>query len=713
MSQEVKSPFEFFGVYTHPVSGSSDQHVGDCLFCGKANHFFVKLNAEKKYPWQCKRCTRSGNLYTFFYHYHSLCLKTTKTSDYKELSALRGNIPYKVFADANLARDTSGECRWIIPIPSLKAKGQLDLGSQSSSSNEEAPPITSLASLRIWTGPGQHMLSPSDTKLQLYRGNLLSQTDLNVPVYICEGEWDALALEWARQKLRRPGLILAVPGAGTFKETWVEALQGREVFLCFDNDNAGANGMDRTAKLLHGKARSVSRIEWPANLKEGYDVQDWISSSLRNPAKAWDTMHKMLHVVGGTNGKTPTPVAAAKYKTPPTFKTVVNTFRKYGIHLDANMEHCLGVVLATTLSIQLPGDPIWVFLVGPPGSGKTLMLRSLEDSDHCLFQSSLSPRALCSGYRGEDGQDPSLLSHLPGKCLVLKDYTEIKSMPLASQEEIYGVLRGAYDGKVERSYANGVVRVYDNCWFSMVAGVTHIIHGDHRATLGERFLKVEFVREGYDPNEHIRAAISGMTRQIEAETELKAVVSAFLSRDLSSVKFAKLPAWFVSRLTALSQFIAYLRAGVERNWSKDLVYRPRVEVGTRLSKQLVKLAQCLSYVFNPNQTSVAVNEKVYAIVQRVAFDTAIGWNLEVMAALLTSKKPLSRVYLSERLNMGMGTLQKKLEDLLELGAVERVREETTHPGQPAFLWKPSPALAKLWAQAKVSIPVVPKPKRSR
>lgn len=700
---ETKTPFQFFGLSLEPTS--DHQAVGDCLFCGKARHFYVKLDAEKKYPWQCKRCTRAGNLYTFLYHYHALCLKTTKASDYKELSALRGNIPYKIFSDLNLARDPSGEIRWLIPTYGLNPKRDPE--------NPEARP-ESLASMRIWSGPEQPMLSPSETKVQLYRGELLRDTDLSVPIYICEGEWDAIALEWCRQKLRRPGLVLGVPGAATFKETWVEALVNRRVYLCYDNDNAGQNGMARTAKLLQGKARAVSRLEWPTKLKEGYDVQDWVSTNLRNPAKGWDTLHKMFQSLDAHGQSTvTTTVATAKYKTPPTFPAVVKTFRKYGIHLDRNMENCLAVVLATTLSVQLPGDPIWVFLVGPPGSGKTLLLRSLEDSEHCLFQSSLSPRALCSGYRGEDGQDPSLLAHLPGKCLVLKDYTEIKSMPLSSQEEIYGVLRGAYDGKVERSYANGVVRVYDNCWFSLVAGVTHIIHGDHRATLGERFLKVEFVREGYDPNEHIRAAISGMVRQIEAETELKAVVSAFLSRDLKTVKFAKLPAWFVSRLTALSQFIAYLRAGVERNWSKDLVYRPRVEVGTRLSKQLVKLAQCVSYVLNPSQPSVAVSEKVYAIVQRVAFDTAIGWNLEVMAALLTSPKPLSRAALSDRLNMGMGTLQKKLEDLLELGAVERVREEASHPGQPAFLWTASAPLRKLWKDAKVSIPVLSKSKPSR
>lgn len=64
-------------------------------------------------------------------------------------------------------------------------------------------------------------------------------------VLITEGELDAL-VAWS---LNIPA-VSSTGGAGTFSEDWVTCLQGKDVTVCFDNDQAGAQGMVKVLALL-------------------------------------------------------------------------------------------------------------------------------------------------------------------------------------------------------------------------------------------------------------------------------------------------------------------------------------------------------------------------------------------------------------------------------------------------------------------------------
>jgi CHC2-type zinc finger protein/Toprim domain-containing protein len=63
-------------------------------------------------------------------------------------------------------------------------------------------------------------------------------------VIICEGEFDALILE-------ANGFVgvTSTGGAGTFKQEWLDLMTGKELFMCFDNDEAGRKGMVKLTKM--------------------------------------------------------------------------------------------------------------------------------------------------------------------------------------------------------------------------------------------------------------------------------------------------------------------------------------------------------------------------------------------------------------------------------------------------------------------------------
>jgi hypothetical protein len=122
---------------------------------------------------------------------------------------------------------------------------------------------------------GGKLRSTAGCKVGLFGAPVLRE-HRDAPIYLCEGEWDAIALNWLRQKLGKPGVVVGVPGANTFKEQRCEWFRGRSVWVCFDNDAAGASGEQRVAEKLSGVAAELHFISWHPDEKPGMDLRDLI-----------------------------------------------------------------------------------------------------------------------------------------------------------------------------------------------------------------------------------------------------------------------------------------------------------------------------------------------------------------------------------------------------------------------------------------------------
>lgn len=85
------------------------------------------------------------------------------------------------------------------------------------------------------------------------------------PIFICEGELDCL-------RLASIGAIAvsSTGGAGTFKPEWADFFEGRETYICYDNDEAGIKGSFKLQQLIpHAKIMWLGRFD-------GKDVTDFI-----------------------------------------------------------------------------------------------------------------------------------------------------------------------------------------------------------------------------------------------------------------------------------------------------------------------------------------------------------------------------------------------------------------------------------------------------
>ena len=635
-----------------------------CPFCDDTSqHFFA---AKKTGLWDCKRCNSSGNASTFLSKLHETCL--SQTEDYTPLAEHRKLAPLSL-PDAGVAfNHLSGD--WIFPVKNKKGT-VVDLRRYDITRRNPKPLST--------TGCTTSIL-------------FLDEIKEKGPILICEGDWDAIALRWVAKKLRKEVSVVGVPGANSFKPEWSSFFSRREVWLLYDNDDPGKEGMDKAEYLLAEEHCDLRRISWTSDLPEKYDIRDLLTD--KRPSESWSELTGLLQE---STQETYRPKLERTE-----FSQVVEDF-KDNIHWNGYLEDALALTMASMISVHMSSDPVWLFLVGPPGVGKSLILKALSDPNekNSIFRSTLTTETLVSGTTLND--DPSIIPALDKSTLVIKDYTAVLGLPQATQDYLMGILRDLYDGIFVRSYGNGVKRTY-NSHFGMVAGVTDMIHAVKRTELGERFVKFEMIPPDYDPEDHIRASISpseGVTP--EKEDLLLDSCQAFLGHVRSRMDgadqdpFPEITEEVETRIVGLAQLISFLRVNVSRK-ADDLLYRPRAEVATRAAKQLKKIARSLTYIYGLD----AVDRKVYSMIRQVAADTCVGWTLEVASVLRFAKTGFSVKYIENKLQISKSTVDRALADMQMLGIVRKLEEPLRNgrKGRPRELWCLSPRIVRYWEMAR-------------
>ena len=379
---QVADPLKFFKFYNVYFTDEADENAkATCPFCNKASHFFA---SKKTLCWDCKSCGESGNEYTFIAKIFERA-ETKLTPALRKQLALERKLPEKAF----IRPLAFWNQKYIIPY-----------------FNE----FDKLCNLGLYTF-GKPLLKTPKIPLAIF--NLEKLYDIakqNDPIYLCEGEWDAIALEFLISELEKPGIILGMPGAGTFKLDWIDYFHNKIVYVCYDKDTAGLKGQCKIRDFVEPVAQEIKYIHWPSNYDEGFDVRDLVQIGVKSELNyAYVSLHSFLKYEHPLDAKSDTivkkndePVKVDEVEDYISYEEVIDEFRKW-LEIDEDFENAIKLTLATVISTKIPGpDPLWLFLVGPPGCGKSAILTSLKESKKWTdFQSTLSSTALISGWVGK------------------------------------------------------------------------------------------------------------------------------------------------------------------------------------------------------------------------------------------------------------------------------------------------------------------------
>lgn len=657
---------------------SGDESIGDCLLCGKDEHFYVNL---KKGVWDCKSCGEGGNEHKFLYKlgmvYHNDLFSARHEDQLRLLSADRG-LPISALKAWHLGWDNVGK-RYTIPV--VTGKGVCsDIRLYKFKSSTRASAGTNAGMFNI------HQIDPAHI------------------VYVCEGEWDGMALDWLLKKLSVSGTVVAVPGASIFKKEWLPAFRNCNVQLLYDNDPAGEQAELKVQKLLEGTAKSIKYISWLNGLPTGYDVRDWILHGIKvkKLAGSWRNLNQLVIDHPRMSEEVHKKAIAAhaeeaKSNDPVDVQAELSVYRKW-MHLPD--KYVLDVMFGTIMAnLYISGDPVWMFLVAPPGGSKSELLMSLVECANIVCLTSLTPHSLISGFSpGGVGKDPSLLPQLDGKVLVLKDFTTITSMHFACRDEIFGILRDAYDGKTEKQFGNGLRREYKSK-FGILAGTTPIIDtfSTIHQSLGERFLKYRLVIDSHDNEEKkIMQALSNINREVSMRQELIGAASRIMSQAAPD-PLPNFPTVYLKKISALAQFCARMRGVVLRdNYTQQVLYRPSSEVGTRLAKQLMKLAMGIGIFRGVKE----LGEYEYICTGKVALHTCQDRLVAVIESIYRANAEDGATELTTKevcayTRLPSATVFRLLEDLYLLGLLKRTGEGGKH------FWSLEGATARLLADSRL------------
>lgn len=677
-------PFFDLGYDEERRTGS--ESIGTCIFCGKQK-LYININTGQ-YSCKTGSCAVTGNIYTFMEHWHADRSEDIDHPDlegvWDELETDRG-IPIQALKDAGIVWDYTSQ-RWALAIRNSKA---------------------AIVNIRFYA-IGKKLMGVTGLDAAMFGLEELGNKSRKAePVYVCEGEFDTIALRLILENAEEEGIVVGVPGANIFKPAWADALAGRNTILCYDNDSAGQSGMKRAWMRLKAIARGVQIVKWPDTLPEGWDLRDFYRhdgefAALKDLLVEYETARDDTEYTDEGLVEFP-PLSEGKR---PRFQKVLDIYKEY-LRMSQDMQDGLRIIYAVIMSNQLPGDPLWMHLVGVPGAGKTELLMSCAEVGNTAMESSLTPKSLVSGFIMPGGKDPSLIPQLFGKTFILKDFTEILAMNKTNKDEIYAILRGAYDGRVEKPFGNGQKRHYEG-YFTMLTGVTPKIYGETTTSLGERFLLFHMKHiPGADNSDVVMQAMDNSGGELALKGALNAAAKSFLEWGITEADLPQVSQDIKRRIANLAQLVAMLRATVEKEGQSDrIVYRAEYEVGTRLAKQLYKLIVSLGLLNYPAK----VGEAEYQLVQRVAMDSCVGWNRDALIMLARANGKTAQE-IADMAHVPLSTMRSHLENLTHLSVLHKEREKNpAGRGAPIVRYIMSDGVMRFWEGAGLPIVVKAKPK---
>jgi hypothetical protein len=222
------------------------EYLSDCPDCGKKKHWHVNKSTGQHH---CKVCSFSGNHYS----YMQWMIDQGSRSGVEEIVAERG-VSESALVHAEMFKFDE---EWWLPV---FTDGKL-------------------VTIRKWVPPA------GDKKGILYNlpkvageGTFLYQLHTSRShnaVILCEGPWDAIALYGSFENPDKiPYSIWALPSASIIRPKWLPKFSNKVVYLSFDNDKAGKEGITKATEILREHCLEVKSIRWPKDAIENYDLRD-------------------------------------------------------------------------------------------------------------------------------------------------------------------------------------------------------------------------------------------------------------------------------------------------------------------------------------------------------------------------------------------------------------------------------------------------------
>jgi hypothetical protein len=329
-----------------------------------------------------------------------------------------------------------------------------------------------------------------------------------------EGKADALA---------ELGIVATsiMGGANAVEKTEWSPLTGKTVTIWPDNDQSGQDfARDATAALV-ALGCKVKLVPIPAGKTEGWDAVDCIAEG----GDAAALIDSAMEVTGSANNTGPTGRSGTNSGTaPPPPVEIEETLKVFDKWLALPDQTPILAALGTVAANLLPGDPVWLGLIGPPSSAKTEILNSTSVLNNIAQAATMTVAGLLSGSPKKShakGAQGGLLRQIGDfGIIVLKDFGSILSMHPETKAEVLAALREIYDGAWTRHLGSDGGRTLS--WKGKVGllfAATGVIDSHYSVigSMGDRFLLSRLAPVGHGQFNRAMKHVGAGTKQMREE----------------------------------------------------------------------------------------------------------------------------------------------------------------------------------------------------
>lgn len=691
-------PFIFHDV---DLDNDDTKAQGTCPFCLKPNHMAVVTESGK---WRCVRCDKSGNIYGFLKELYQ-ATKESSTDDLLEpLSEDRGIAMYAL-KKMGIVACQNGEYL----VPSYNTKGSLANLSKILFDESKGKYV-------VWSTPGCNQ----------WPFGRISNPPVSGPLWIMEGLWDAAKqfevlnrtclrdgkyiLSPPHRSLAKQCDVLGLPGCKSFNKTYLPFIKDRDLILVLDSDHPdekrngavdGYEGIQRVLEVIHEEGvypSSMRAVQWGPDgynpeLPDGYDVRDMYNE--RGRCRGLSYLDSLLHPTDlNPPGETYTedkPKKKVDLVSCESFDELIGYYKNASVpgapDLKVNMTQTLkdtiAICCAANLSVSLPGDQVWIRVIGPPGTFKSTLAMAFCASETCMQVSKLT--GLHSGYIGDSKErkkgDASLIPQFHNKMVWIKDADTIMTSP--NRDAILGEIRDLYEGEASNRYRNRKKSEYEKHRMVFAWCGTDALRGLNRTSLGERFYDCD-IFEDDDQRPYLSAArantysmvsqsLGGTPADITGIADvLKGPTAGFLKYlwdKIGSYKTPIFPKESADTIESMGQLLSYVRAAVDKK-GHDMAYRPRRELATRIVSVFTKLATCLACVLD----RPTIDDEILRILRKVLRNSCKSFRMDIVKQLYANKNGLTADTLHHRVRLPLSTIRNHLRDMYALGIIYHTKE---------------------------------------
>lgn len=340
------------------------------------------------------------------------------------------------------------------------------------------------------------------------------------------------------------------------------------------------------------------------------------------------------------------------------------------------------VVAGAVIANRLPGDPLWLAVVGPSSTGKTEVVRALRGLKRTHFVDKVGPSTWVSGFKesaakrkqrknggiaAETATYGLLTKMMDGQphIVLVEDFSVVLGKRREVKSEVLSDLRKLYDGEYSAPFGNGVTLEWSGKMGMIVCSTGQYDQQvSDLAVFGERFT----IWRSEIGDQLAVAERSG--RNSEKSKEMREELRRAMQR-LDSIELPEgdVPLSLDARtlVSKLSAFVACCRTPVPRDgYRREIVTVPEPEGTGRLSAQLHQLLRGLVVLHEHRE----VMDREADLVQKCAFSTIPSLRREVMKAM-DPKRGSTTSEIRQRTGMPKVVLHRVLEEMELLRLIEQ------------------------------------------